>query len=161
MNTKIKKIITTLTTSFEGEPWFGDSLMTKLHSIDDTLVNHTLPNSKNSIAILVQHLINWRRFTIEKLNNNASFDIKMNSEEDWTRITIKTKPEWIALIDTLTSTQKELIEILKQQNDDFLERLTPGRVYNFEFLIEGIIQHDIYHHGQIGFLYSQIKRETL
>jgi len=158
MNEKIQKLITTSIESFEGNPWLGDSLMTKLKGIDFNLVNKRLPNSNNSIALIVQHLINWRIFMIEKLEENHLFDIELNSTEDWTEITIKNKQEWIRLLDNLIATQNKLIKKLKHKNNDsFLYKKTSGREYNFEYLIEGIIQHDTYHCGQIGLIYSSVK----
>ena len=160
MNNKIEKLIYTSIESFEGNPWLGDSLMRKLNSIDYNIVNRKLPNSNNSIAIIVQHIINWRIFMLKKLEGNHSFDIELNSDEDWTEITIKNKFEWNELLKNLKTTQKMLIKILKDKSDDkFLDKITPGRDYTFEYLIEGIIQHDTYHCGQIGLIYSTLKTD--
>jgi len=152
MGLKVQSLIYKLNEVFEGEPWFGDSLMSRLNEIDYKLVNKKLTNS-NSIAILVQHLINWRIFAVEKLEGNESFDIELNSEKDWTNIVIKSKKEWDELLDQLIATQNKMIDILKQQeNDFFLSQMVSGRAHSFEYLIEGIIQHDIYHFGQIELL---------
>ncbi len=98
---------------------------------------------------------------LEKLEGNYLFVIEMNSDEDWTEITIKNKSEWDILLNNLTTTQKKIIEILKRQKDDkFLNSITPKREYNFKYLINGIIQHDIYHSGQIGLLYSYIIKQN-
>ncbi|OEK06036.1 hypothetical protein A8C32_18545 [Flavivirga aquatica] len=155
----MNKLIDKLIESFEGTPWFGDALMIKLNMLDYKLVNETLVNSNNSIAIIVQHIINWRIFVLEKLEGNQFFDIEMNSKNDWTKITIQNKKEWDELLNKLTSTQNKLIKTLKTQNNDkLLKNMVSGRTYNFEYLIEGIIQHDIYHLGQIGLLYAQLKQ---
>ncbi len=45
------------------------------------------------------------------------------------------------------------------QSDSILEDPVPGRNHNFRFLIEGMIQHDIYHLGQIG-LMAKLKTES-
>ena len=56
---------------------------------------------------------------------------------------------WDALLDELKATQRALIELLENQKDEFLgSQYQPG--YSYEFLIEGTIQHDYYHLGQIG-----------
>lgn len=158
MNSKILKLIESLNNTFQGHPWYGDSLMHQLKKIDFQLVNKTLPNSNNSVAILIQHLINWRIFVIEKLNKNEAFDIEMNSEADWKTITIKNKLEWDTLLNELVSSQNQIIEILKHQKDDaFLEQKTLGKTYTTEFLVEGVIQHDLYHLGQIGLLNTYFK----
>jgi len=160
MNSKIQHLIHKLNESFQGTPWFGDSLMPTLKAIDYKLVNKKLTNSNNSIAILVQHLINWRVFAIEKLEGNQCFDIELNSEKDWTKITIENENEWNELLKELISTQRKIISILDSQKvDSFLTQITLGKSYNFEYLIEGVLQHDIYHFGQIGLLYAHLKFE--
>jgi hypothetical protein len=45
-----------------------------------------------------------------------------------------------------------LIELLETKDDEFLSGEVDYREYNFRFLLHGIIQHDIYHIGQIAFL---------
>ena len=157
MNHHIQKLIKKSIESFEGNPWLGSSLMNNLKSINFQLVNERLPQTNKSIAILVQHIINWRIFVLEKIAGNQLFDIQMDSEKDWTEVVIKNETEWIQLLDDLISTQHQLIKILKEQEDDhFLSQVVSGRTYDFEYLIEGIIQHDTYHGGQIGLLASMI-----
>lgn len=158
MNSRILHLIESLNNTFQGNPWYGDSLMHQLKCIDIQLVDKTLQNSKNSIAILIQHLINWRIFVIEKLNKNEAFDIEMNSKDDWKIITIKTQDEWDALLNELIATQNQIIDILKHQKSDaFLAQKTLGKTYTLEFLVEGVIQHDLYHLGQIGLLNAYFK----
>lgn len=158
MKPEILKLIKSLNDSFQGTPWYGESLIPQLKKIEIKSVNKTLPNSNNSIAILIQHVIHWRIFVLEKLNGNEAFDIEMNSEADWKRITIETKTEWDTLLNELVSTQNQIIDILKSQKEDsFLENKTLGKTYSFGYLIEGIIQHDIYHSGQIGLLNAYLK----
>lgn len=158
MKTKISKLLRNLNDSFQGTPWHGESLLSQLKKIDFRCVNKTLPDSNNSIAILIQHLIHWRIFVIEKLNGNETFDIEMNSEADWKSIVIRSQSEWEALINELVSTQNRIVEILKNEKEDsFLENKTLGKTYSYDYLIEGVIKHDIYHSGQIGLLNSYLK----
>ncbi|WP_010521419.1 DinB family protein [Aquimarina agarivorans] len=155
------KLIHKLTDSFAGDPWLGEALLPKLKRIDYRVVNETL-HGKNSIAILLKHIINWRVFTIEKLQGNTDFDIEMNSEQDWTPIHITDEASWQQLINELIGTQRTLISILKsKENDAYLSVIVPNKPYNFEHLIEGTILHDTYHAGQIGFLYAIKKQKNL
>jgi uncharacterized damage-inducible protein DinB len=143
MNNKTHKLIGNLNESFSGKPWLGNSLLENLNAIDYKLVNQTMGNSSNSIAILVQHIINWRIFVVEKLEGNELFEIELNSEKDWTKISVENEAEWNELLEKLARSQNQIINILSEKTN--------------EYLIEGIIQHDIYHSGQIGILNSQLK----
>lgn len=154
MISRTEKLIASLQEAFEGEPWLGESVMSKLGSIQWQLTNITMPHSSNSIAILVRHILNWRIFTLKKLEGNLAYDIEMNSEADWTPVTMQTEADWLTLIDDLQSSQKQILEFLRKQKDDsFLETIAPGRTYSLEYLLNGLVQHDLYHLGQIGLLY--------
>lgn len=156
MRNKIEELVNTFKESFNGNPWFGDSLMKILNRIDHRVVNSTLTDSNNSIAAIVQHIINWRVFALEKMHKNDAFEIEMNSNKDWTETNINTELEWGELLNKLISTQKKIIETLEEQvSKDYLNEKVSGHDYCFEYLLNGIIQHDIYHLGQIGILHSQ------
>ncbi len=44
------------------------------------------------------------------------------------------------------------MELLSEKEDGFLSEEAADRKYNFRHLLHGLIQHDIYHQGQIAFL---------
>ena len=158
MNNKIEKLVHTLKQSYNGYPWYGDSLIKKMSTVNFNIVNKTLPNSNNSIATIIQHMINWRVFVIEKMIGNQTIDINIVSKKDWANIIINTELEWTVLIKKLSSTQNKIIEILEEQmvNTDLNNKVT-GEDYSLEYLLNGIIQHDIYHAGQIGLLHAHLK----
>jgi len=58
MSNKIEILVHTIKETFNGNPWFGDSLINKLSKINYRIVNVTLTDSNNSIAMIVQHIIN-------------------------------------------------------------------------------------------------------
>ncbi|NMM47610.1 DinB family protein [Marinigracilibium pacificum] len=155
MSSKLQHVIQTLKITFDGEPWYGESLMTKIKSINHDIVNDQVEGS-NSIAKLIAHIIQWRIFVIEKLKGNADFDIKLNTAMDWPDTIIKNKTEWDHLIKKLLESQQEITDILSAKDDELLDEIVPGKEYNFHSLIEGIIHHDIYHSGQIGLIKSRV-----
>ncbi len=156
MQHKIKKVIGNLKEYFEGEPWYGVAIMNTLEALDWEKVNERPMNLK-SIAVFVQHLINWRIFVVKKLEGDAAYDIKIDSVEDWTPIHIKNEMEWEQLKNALRQTQFDMVRILERSNEQLLEKKVPGKAYDFESLLVGISQHDIYHSGQIALLNSLSK----
>lgn len=150
MKNELNDLISKLDESFQGRPWFGDSLMRIINSVDFQLVNARPSGTQNSIARLVQHIINWRIFVIKKLERDAVFDIKRNDSNDWSEIEIRNEKEWRDLLQALQESQEKIKEILKTNDPSLLTNTVPGREYDYHYLIEGIIQHDIYHLGQIA-----------
>ena len=47
---------------------------------------------------------------------------------------------------------KKIINLLKKRDDAFLHEIVDYRKYDFRFLINGMIEHNIYHLGQIAYL---------
>jgi uncharacterized damage-inducible protein DinB len=64
---------------------------------------------------------------------------------------------WQEGLQKLQQSQDELLRLLAQKDDALLEQNVSGRTYNYRKLISGIIQHDIYHLGQIAFITKALK----
>ncbi len=152
-NNQLENIIFNFQECFDGEPWYGISVMAKLRDIDWRTVNEGKLGSK-SVAVLLKHMINWRIFVIKKLQGDEGFRIEINGPLDWSPIEIRSTQEWDDLIGQLKSTQEEIVSILGHRSDEILDQKVPGKNINFRVLLEGINHHDIYHLGQIGILNS-------
>lgn len=101
-------------------------------------------------------MTNWKRFAIEKINGNARYGIAIDSDTDWPSLSISTLIEWQSVLENYVNTQNELIKTLEKLSDPQLVQKINGRNYDMQFLIEGIVQHDIYHLGQISLLQKLI-----
>lgn len=167
VSTEIKYLISKLEEAFAGNPWYGDAVMTKLENVDfkfadvlsiygqktSDLTTETVtePHS-HSIAQIVKHMIQWRLFAIEKMEGNEEYDIELNTKVDWPNTNIPNEVLWKKLLNELRQTQIDVISVLSNKADVFLTDQVPGKSYDYRYLIEGVIQHDIYHLGQIGLL---------
>ncbi len=132
---------------FDGQPWYGESLILKLNKIRDEA---NQPEDLSKTASFIQHLINWRQFAIQKLQGNAEFDIVLNTDADWTDITIAQFEDWELLLLKLDNTQNQLLELLGGKTDESLKETVPGKAYSFIQMLHGLLQHDVYHTGQIA-----------
>jgi len=153
MKSQLENIIQNLKTCFDGKPWYGISVMAKLNAVSWHIVNDAKYEGK-SIAVLVQHIINWRIFVLKKLEGDAVYNIVIDGENDWDKISIINEEEWKNLKNTLQSTQDRLVEILSNETDQILVQQVPGKTYTFGPILTSIAQHDIYHLGQIAMLNS-------
>lgn len=153
MCSQLETIIESLQDSFDGNPWYGVSVMEKLNVIPWEIVNEKTYGSK-TIAILVQHIINWRIFVIKKLESDLDFNIVIDGENDWDGVHIESHKEWDLLKKKLQETQDNLIRKLSQKTDEILDKQVPGKDYKFGPILTSIAQHDIYHLGQIAMLNS-------
>ena len=153
MARKLEFIINDIKECFDGKPWYGDSVMKKLEAIDWRIVNNQVYGDK-TIAILLQHIINWRIFVIKKLQGDAFYDIIIDTLNDWTPQQVNNEQEWQLMLLKIRDTQKEILEQLANRSDDLLDELVPGKKYTFGPILQSVSQHDIYHLGQIAMLNS-------
>lgn len=154
-NDRLLPILENLKSSFDGTPWYGMPVMEKLNQIPWDIVNEETYGSK-TIAVLVKHIINWRIFVIRKLEGDEAFNIVIDGENDWDRITIADQGEWNSLKRQLQDTQDSLIQKLAQETDAVLDRKVPGKDYAFGPILISVAQHDIYHLGQIAMLNAML-----
>lgn len=147
----IKEYQKDLTNVFDGSPWYGKSVMKILEKLDGKDLNKKFRDG-NNVAQILEHMITWRNWGIQMFKGNFDFWIKVDSNDDWQRETPYNETDLDQLIVKLRQNQEELLEVLKSKEDKWLEEKIPERKFTFGEALSGIIQHDIYHLGQIALL---------
>lgn len=158
MGVRIEKMIQELSEVFEGEPWYGQSVMRKLENVPYKIGYKTCIPESHNVAQIIGHLIAWKSFALEKLKACKDFDIKIDSRKDWPVLEVRTRQEWEGLKRKLVMVQSQIYELLEKKEDEFLDEGVDGKDYNVEYLLRGLIQHDIYHLGQVGLIESQLEK---
>jgi len=141
-------IIELLRRTFDGAAWHGPAVMETLRKVSSDQLGQRVGNSHSLIEI-VEHMTAWRRFTIEKLRGNTTFDV--NDAANFPRVE-PNEESWTITLQQFEDSQIMLLELLEQTNDSLLEQTVEGRNYSFYVLLHGIIHHDVYHLGQIMLL---------
>ena len=134
---------------YEGAPWYGNSVSTYLQSVKPEHLSIKIGNG-HSIGQIIAHMITWRKFVIRKLEGDPT-NIEVGGPEDW-EDHLFTAADKTRLYTEFKVTQKILNDQLNQVDEEFLKKQVPGKAFNYETLLVGIIQHDIYHLGQIYLL---------
>ncbi len=158
MNTEILQIQEQLKEAFEGDPWFGRSVKSLLKDVEESIAFEK-PNGEHSILELLWHIIIWREFTINRLRKDEKRSLQYFEDNDWQLLVHTDKNLWKKGLKRLDETQSELLEKLQQYDDTILNEIVAGRKYNFRKLLDGIIQHDIYHIGQIAYLTKSLQKK--
>lgn len=151
MNQEILQIAEQLRDVYEGEPWFGRSISSILNEIDEAIVFKKAAN-QHSILELLWHTITWKEFTLSRLRHDDELSIKYFEENDWRMLDHSDKTLWQQGLREFSKLHNELVEIVRQQNDELLCQRVRDRKYDFRKLLYGIVQHDIYHLGQIAYI---------
>lgn len=157
MNTRLQDLIADLQLVFSDQPWYGDGVLQKLSTINATEAAYIPDHTGRSICQIVRHMIAWRRFAIERANNNPDFRIEVGGPQDWP--VAAGAEDWSRTMDQLGQSQTELLEILRSKDDAWLSSRVPGSKFNFGFLMRGVVQHDVYHLGQIGLVLRMVREQ--
>lgn len=151
VDTSLSRIIDNIDTVFRGDAWHGPSVMEIINSMPESKVRESPSLSKQSIAQNIFHLTAYRRFVLEKLEDNIHFRLETD-EENWGTPEQLSDPH--KLKKDLLDTHAALIQKLESFDDSLLSRNVPGEYYDFYKLLNGLIQHDTYHLGMIWVLWQ-------
>jgi len=153
MYSEVKRIRSLIKSCYAGPAWHGPAVMEVLYELDPAIVGKRINGSHNIIE-LVHHMASWKQFIIKKLEGDADFDVV--GEINWLPIDEPDIEEWNAALKRLNIIHTELMECLRHKEDSILLEGVPGRSYNYFFLLTGIVNHNLYHLGQIQLLRKQL-----
>jgi hypothetical protein len=99
-----------------------------------------------------------KEFTISRIYpmpGKSLHDFEIN---DWRIIDASERNMWPEGVKRYHEVHDQMTTLIRGQKDELLQQTVPGRKYNFRKLLNGIVQHDIYHLGQIAYI-QKILRE--
>jgi uncharacterized damage-inducible protein DinB len=157
MNILVQQFIYEFTDFFDGDPWFGDNYQTIIKDISDAEALH-VPANGHSIARLLWHMVKWRRALAERLIGNLDYRAAVSDADNWRDLESIDANSWKEAKKQFDALQSLIVSELRLRNDAFLEdEFLPGHPY--KPLVAGVVQHDIYHLGQIAFYKSVLRCE--
>ena len=151
MNKELQYIIATLMDVLEGEPWYGSSAYRILSEVNPSKAFEKPGENTHSQIELLYHMIAWARFTEECLLSHRSSDPDQSNAMDWPKIDPSVH-SWKDGMDRFKSVHSSILMILEKKEDFILDEKLSIKPYNFRFLFDGMIQHIIYHIGQLAYL---------
>ena len=143
---------------YQGDPWFGRNAKALLSEVDESIAFEK-PNDQHSILELVWHMNNWREFALSRLRKDYEQDVYYYESNDWSKLDHTDKSLWDRANKRFHETHAELIKSIEVLSEEILNEIVDGRKYTYKKLLHGVLQHDIYHLGQIAFLFKLIKQK--
>ena len=143
-----------LQNSYNGASWHGASIMEILGRISS---QQALKPSAHihRICALVQHMTTWRVFAIKRLQGDNTYEVRQS--EDWQDFSKASPGTWDKIKQDFAESQQLLMDVLEHVNDDKLNDEVHGKAYDYYTLLHGVIQHDLYHLGEISLLAMEFK----
>jgi len=149
-----KRIANQLERSQKGSAWHGPALGELLADVDAELARRRpLPGAHN-IWELVLHITAWQAAAIGAVNGKPMPNL--TDVEDWPSIS-HTDEDWREAVRHLGRVNQELVASVNQFPDARLRERVPDREFTFYFLLHGVVQHNLYHAGQVALLKKSAK----
>jgi uncharacterized damage-inducible protein DinB len=143
---EIERILDQLNRSWGGPSWTGVDIGPLLDSVSDEQARaHPIPKA-HSIIELVAHVSIWMDAVAHRL---ADSERELTTEEDWRDVT---GIPWPDAIEELTNAISRLSDVIARLSVDDLDGRVAGREYTIYVMLHGVIQHTMYHAGQIAML---------
>ncbi|MCD8742569.1 DinB family protein [Mucilaginibacter roseus] len=155
--TTAEKISQELEKVLTGDAWYGPPVYETIDKISFDIAYERPANGAHTIAEIVLHMLGWTLEVAERMSGSKA---GLPSAGDWPDPGAPDEERWKTIIDDLKLANVRLIGLIQNVPEQKWGELTNddrnepglGSGVNYEQLINGLIQHHVYHAGQIGIL---------
>ena len=157
---EIHRLLDQLEREHSGDPWHGSPLRDILDGVDAIQASRKPIPGGHSIWELVLHMTGWKR---EVAARTGGAPAGMPADGDWPDVGEPTDARWRAALERLEEAHRALIaaieklpeaKLLDATNDPRNRPLGAG--VSYYVLLHGVVQHDVYHAGQIALLKNAV-----
>lgn len=134
--------------AYDGDAWHGPSLVSLLEQVPAGRAYEHPIDGAHSPAELVAHAAFWKEVVRRRTEGDAVADA---NHRDWPRLDRSTMT-WKALRQRLDAAHAELLLRVEGLDDHRLSEPVPGQAISLYVMLHGVVQHDIYHAGQLAML---------
>lgn len=154
--TTSEKLSHELKNILSGDPWYGDSVYSIIERVIFEAAFEKPPDAAHNIAEIVLHMLAWTEEVLDRMSGKrASAPLR----GDWPETGEPEEQKWQNYVNDLKLVNVNLLGVIesfpedkwsKPMNDKREPALGTGVTY--EELVNGLIQHHVYHSGQIAIL---------
>jgi len=139
-----------------GEPWHGPSLKNILDGISAEQAARRPGADAHSIWEIVLHMTGWKREVTRRAQGHAATE---PPDGDWPAIGDVSEPRWRDAREAHFRAQRDLVELVRTLSPLQLDEVVKGNTAAYSGAgvplrtnLIGLLQHDVYHAGQIALL---------
>ena len=152
--TEIERIGEQLKRAFEGSAWHGPSVMELLSDVTAQQAAARVFPGAHTIWELALHIGAWEGACLTRLQGERA---ELTDAEDWPAVMETTESTWQRCKSTLVDGNHKLRDMIASLDEQRLdEPILPG-MPSVYITVQGVVQHDLYHAGQIAILKKALK----
>ncbi len=146
---EVERIADQLRRAYEGEAWHGPPLKQILAGVTAEQAARRPVANAHSVWELVLHIAVWESVVSRRL---AGEIVQPSPEQDWPPVRDTSEAAWKKALADLEHGHMQLRQSIAALSDARLMDKVPGKDDSVYVLLHGVIQHDLYHAGQIALL---------
>ena len=149
--TEIERILDQLKRAYEGNAWHGPSVREVLAGVSAAQAHARPLRNAHSIWELVHHIAVWENVGRRRLEGDRA-EINISSPEDWPPAEEKREASWEKALALLDRGHEALCAAVARLDESRLDQPIMEGLSSAYVTLHGVIQHDLYHAGQIAML---------
>lgn len=152
---EIERTLDQLQRAFEGNAWHGPSVREVLAGVTAVQAHARPLQNAHSIWELVQHIAVWEDVGRRRLTGDRA-PIAISSPEDWPPPDDTSESAWEQAKAALDQGHQALVEAISSTPESRLDEPIFEGMSTVYVTLHGVIQHDLYHAGQIAILKKEL-----
>lgn len=155
--TEAERIVDQLERSYRGDPWYGSSVLALLDGLSaEAAARHPIPGA-HSVWELVRHMTAWKQEVLSRFMGHSA---GTPADGDWPdQPAVASERAWRADLAAMTKAHESLVAAVRHASAGHLHQpvvdernRAAGPGLSQWQTLHGIVQHDVYHLGQISLL---------
>lgn len=154
--TTSEKLQNELRNVLSGDPWYGNNVYSIIEQVSFESSFEKPPGAAHCIAEIVLHMLSWTEEVLDRLNGKEP---SLPLSGDWPETGSPDEEKWQNYVNDLKLVNVNLLAAIgnfpeKRWNEQVSGEREPslGTGVTYEGLVNGFIQHHVYHAGQIAIL---------
>jgi len=150
----IERILDQLNAAYGGEAWHGPALRQLLEDVTEEEARAKPLAGAHSIMEIVAHVKATMDLVSVRL---AGTPRELTTEEDWRDVA---SMSWTEALEELDHAESRVCDAVARLTSEDLDRTVVGKSYSTYVMVHGLIQHNLYHAGQIAMLKKASRSQT-
>lgn len=135
--------------AYSGVAWHGPGLLELLADVDATTAAAKPVPAAHSIWELALHTAAWDAACLRRIGGKKT---QLTGVRNFPRVPKPTPAAWRKAVAHVKRTHNALVRTVAALPDSRLRDRVPGKHYDFWHMLHGVVQHELYHAGQIAIL---------
>ncbi len=147
--TEVERLLDQYERAMTGDAWHGDPVWTILEGISAEQAASRVHPQRHTIWELVAHMTFWETQVYRRVNNLPD---RPTEELNFPATPEPTDEHWQSTLADFRRSNHDFRRCVSQLDPARLDQAAPGRDKSIYVEVHGVIQHHLYHAGQIAIL---------